>query len=987
VQHYVLQSGQALLLPDVRLHARIAQDPHVLSHGVQSIAALPIVLRAQTVGLLYLENRNAATTLLEHHLQTLRLICAQFAAAYDNAQLYRHLESMVNARTDELRQSQATLQAVMDHAPLPIFVKDRNERVLMHNAVYATSLGYEGQSLTGRLLTDLVQANDNDAVANADRLAFAGQAAAPYELELSTAVGPRYHLVHKFGLRDAHGQITAVCGMVLDVTELKRTEAALRLAKEAADAANAAKSAFLANMSHEIRTPMNAVLGMSHLALKTELNPRQRDYLKKIQQSGQHLLGILNDILDFSKVEAGKMGIEHAPFELDELLDSVTRLIDAKIHAQNLELICDLPADVPHSLVGDALRLSQVLINYANNAMKFTQQGEIGIAVRVVQHRGEQVLLRFEVRDTGIGLSAEQISRLFQSFQQADTSTTRQYGGTGLGLAISKRLAELMGGEVGVESTPGKGSTFWFTALVGVRDRQVHAPQPYIDLRGRRVLVVDDNEHAGQVLTQMLQSDGFVVHTVLSGAAAVQAVRAAAQAHQPYDVVTLDWHMPGQDGLQTAAQIQALDNPPRLVMVSAYDGEELANAAAQIGISELLLKPVSASMLMTTMMRVFGHGVRAPQRPGGSEASADGGEASFNALAPLRGARILLVEDNELNQQVASELLAQAGFSVDIAENGAVGVAMVAQSASTAQLYDVVLMDMAMPVMDGISASRAIRQDHAYNALPILAMTANALPSDRELCLAAGMNDFVLKPIEPEQLWLALARSIRPRIGLPAPLTSLGATPLPAPSPSQMPAHIAGLDLALGLRRMMGRQSLYLELLAKFALTHADVAAQIHEALQAGDRVLAQRLAHTLRGLAGNLGATQLQEEASAVETALGSGLPTANVEPLLARLTRTLAALVDALHIALPSLVSTATTPPAAPDDVNAAAARTCCDRLQALLNQNDADARSYFQAHHALLHAALGPAFGPIAQAIEVYDFDAAATALAAYRSPEAV
>jgi signal transduction histidine kinase/DNA-binding response OmpR family regulator/HPt (histidine-containing phosphotransfer) domain-containing protein len=982
VQHYLTQSGNALLLHDVRQHLRFSQDPDLQRHGVKSLAAVPIALRGQTVGLLYLENRATATTLHEDHLETLRLMCAQFAAAYDNAQLYRHLESMVSARTEELESSQATLNALIDNSPVPIFVKNREGRCLLHNAPYIDALGLPpGTSLVEQRLSTYVPLADvSRMVGEADALAFEGKPVPAYSLDLVTPLGLRSYLIHKFGLRGRGGAVVAVCGIALDVTALRHTEAQLRQAKESADAANAAKSAFLANMSHEIRTPMNAVIGLSHLALRTELNPRQRDYVQKIQQSGQHLLGILNDILDFSKVEAGKMSIEQAPFELDELLDGVTSLIAAKTQAKGLELICDASSDVPQSLAGDALRLSQILINYANNAVKFTEHGEIDIAVRMLEQTGAQAFLRFEVRDTGIGLTPEQIGRLFQSFEQADTSTTRQYGGTGLGLAISKRLAELMGGEVGVESTPGAGSTFWFTARVGVREQQARTPLPLVDLRGRRVLVVDDHDNAAHVLTQMLQFDGFEVDTVHSGREALQAVRAAAQAGRPFELVTLDWQMPGMDGLQTAVRIQALglEPAPRLVMVSGYGGEDLARKAAQVGITEVLAKPVSASVLLDTLMRVFGHAAK-PQR-----ASVDEGEVALAALASLRGARILLVEDNELNQQVATELLQQAGFVVEVAEHGGIGVQRVAQAQAAGHPYDIVLMDMQMPVMDGVTASRTIRQERAHDALPILAMTANAMQSDRELCTAAGMNDFVIKPIEPEQLWLALARWIRPRAGLPVPpvLELLEAALTPTAPVQDLPADVPGLDVQQGLRRVMGNRALYLELLRKFCASQAGVPGQIRSALQAGDRGLARRLAHTLRGLAGNLGATVLQVQAGVAELAIERG--DASAAPL-ATMEQTLADLLNDLQGALPATAPAPAASQAAHAAMAASAAadpaavQAVCRQLHALLDSSDAAAQPYFAEHRALLQASLGPACAALAQAIEDYDFDTACTVLA--------
>jgi two-component system sensor histidine kinase/response regulator len=434
------------------------------------------------------------------------------------------------------------------------------------------------------------------------------------------------------------------------------------------------------------------------------------------------------------------------------VLENVANLISDKAIAKGLELLFDLGAGVPLDLMGDSLRLGQVLINYANNAVKFTDEGEIVVGVRLIEDLGAQVMLRFEVRDTGIGLTEEQKGRLFQSFQQADTSTTRKFGGTGLGLAISKKLADLMGGEVGVDSVPGEGSTFWFTARLG--KGKPRAPMlPEEDLQGRRMLVVDDNENARAVLVDMLASMSFNVDAVESGREAVDLIREA-MLDEPYEVVFLDWQMPDMDGLETAEAIHSirLPFPPRLIMVTAYGREEVIKGAQAADIGEVLIKPVGQAALFDSIMRVFA----SDDRRGEAD---DGPEAAAQNLDALRGVKVLLVEDNDLNQEVASEILRDAGLVVDIADNGQIAVDMV-----KAGFYDLILMDMQMPVMDGVTATREIRKLGLID-LPIIAMTANAMQADKEKCMDAGMNDHIAKPIDPDSMFSTLLKWHKPEAG------------------------------------------------------------------------------------------------------------------------------------------------------------------------------------------------------------------------------
>ena len=766
---------------------------------------------------------------------------------------------------------------VVEQSPNTILITDLEGRIEYVNEAFTRETGYTREEAIGMKAHDL--GTELTPTGTFDDLLKSLQAGKSWEGEFINRHkddGIYVHRAHVAPIREPDGRVTHYLSIQEDITEKKRNieelehyrqhleelvierTSALAAAKDAAEVANRAKSAFLANMSHEIRTPMNAILGLTHLLKRDEQDAGQVDKLSRLDEAARHLLDIINDILDISKIEAGKLRLEHIELDLDQLLRNVCSLTAERLHAKGLELVVDMAPALSGKFAGDPTRLSQLLLNYVSNAIKFTDQGSIVIRARVEDQTSEDILVVFEVEDTGIGISRQNQSRLFQAFEQADSSTTRLYGGTGLGLAINRRLAEMMGGQVGVSSEPGKGSTFWFSARLGKISDRVGLAVDGV-LSGRRILLADDLQASRDALVGMLQAQGAQVDAVDSGKRAIDLALGLDQG-SPYDLILLDWKMPEPDGLEVASMLASSGRLaiPIVLMTTVFDAQQLRQSGMISAIAGTLVKPAAPSML---------RGLFSSEGQAVEVKSIDPDCSNFDEVVShqLGRARLLLVEDNPINQEVAKELLTSAGMQVELANNGREAVEMVSK-----RHYNLVLMDVQMPEMDGLEATRRIRAFSSQENLPIVAMTANAYEEDRRRCLEAGMNDHVAKPVDPETLYATLRKWL-PRNIAPDELAvgEILAEDTGDANLRRLLAAIPGLDSDAWLGVQPGMAHYYLSLLQKYVDGQSNDMDRLRTRLGEKRFKDAQILVHSLKGVAGILGIFGVLDLAGELESAI----------------------------------------------------------------------------------------------------------------------
>ncbi|MES0335695.1 MAG: response regulator [Candidatus Magnetobacterium sp. LHC-1] len=760
---------------------------------------------------------------------------------------------------DALRSEKETAQRYLDMAGVIIVVVNSDHRLSLINRKGCDILGYHENELIGKDWFDLcIPGHKRESDRSSFNDSLAGRVTLDFHENYVLAKDGSERLIywHVTPLYDKNGKITALMGAGEDITQRRMIETRLMTAMREADSANRAKSEFLANMSHEIRTPINGIVGLGRLMLQTELSAKQRDYVNKIQSSSNSLLLLINDLLDLSKIEAGRLELDIVDFDLNSVLDNIVNMLAIKAEEKGVEIMLSIDKDVPFLLTGDPLRITQVITNLLNNAIKFTEHGEIILAIKVIDTDDKEVTLGFSVKDTGIGIKPDVMPNLFKPFSQADSSTTRRYGGTGLGLSICRKLIELMNGEISAKSEYAKGSEFTFTIKTAYRQPPGTTYLMPHDLVGMKVMVVDDNESAREILKDILEGFTMYVTTVDCGMAAIEQLRRSCEmstGQQQYRLLLIDHKMPGLNGIETTRHILSdpkITNPPIIIMVTAHGNDDVRQMSRELGIRTFLTKPLKKSMLFNTILEAFGKDTRHQVR------RHDNGKSDTKRLSTIKGARLLLVDDHYVNQQVAFELLTDAGFVVDIANNGLEAVSAVEMAR---EKYGAVLMDIQMPQMDGLEATRKIREKLSGDELPIIAMTAHVMREEQEKCYAAGMNDHISKPIDINDLCDTLLKWIPPT----AIFNDISGIPEEGPAPLQHEEYLPvddlpGIDVVSGLKRLGGKRKLLQKVIIDFKNANAGIVDDIEAAIRGRDYNSARDLVHGLKGMASNISATAL---------------------------------------------------------------------------------------------------------------------------------
>ncbi|QTA78328.1 Two component system response regulator/histidine kinase [Desulfonema limicola] len=830
-----------------------------------------------------ISERKRAESILKKANDELEKRVQQRTAELAKANLELQTEIRERRQAEEaLRGSEAKYRSIFENAAEGIFQTSPGGRLITANPAMAKMLGYESPE-------DIINNIDNMRTQvyvdpqrrdNLKELMEKNGYVKNFEADYYKKDGSIINVcINGHLVRDEQDNSLYYEGMLEDITQKKRSEE-LKIAKEAAEAATRAKSDFIANMSHEIRTPMNAIIGLTDLAIKNNMTAKHKDYLHKIHLSAHSLLGIINDILDFSKIEAGRLDLEYREFKISNVLDNISDMFSSRIAEKGIEMIMSVADNVPHILIGDSLRLSQVLINLANNALKFTEKGEVVIKISLFKQDKDQVRLKFHISDTGIGIHRKYLPDLFKSFTQADSSITRKYGGTGLGLTICRQLVLMMKGEIWAESEPGKGTDIYFTAVFDIKkDFKQNTRIPPLKIRGLRIMIIDNNETAREIYTEILNSLTYRVTPLGSGQEALKELKKESRGMDPYKLVITDWRMPGMDGIET---LKAIKKDPDLgdipvIMMTAFGREEIMLKAQEAGANAFLIKPVKQSLLFDTIINTFDN---AGNQDPALNHFLQPEENSLEQHRQLQGVRILLVEDNIINQQVALEILQQAGIIVETADNGKQALTAVCSSP-----YDALLMDVQMPEMDGYEATRRIRNldfkniadmpgdlstktlDHKLKNIPIIAMTAHAMKGDMEKCIDAGMNDYVTKPINTELLFSILEKWIKIK-----PDTKPDIKPDIKTDTSKKYLfninEIPGIDMESGLKRINNPRIL-IKLIINFIKEHKSDAAAVRDMFQKGDTESALKKIHAIKGAAGNLSAQRLFKAAQDLENAV----------------------------------------------------------------------------------------------------------------------